>query len=1836
MSTFLTPESPLGLAVQQLLLEERRGLTVPEIRRRLRQRGKVAEERSLRELLAHPRIFTGLSGDRFSLVDGREDGVATAADEYRGLIANNWAGREADVSNLPYLVSLPRAASDYVVLDLETTGLDPGRDRIIQLVAIRYRGGRPVSATNDYFSPGPVAIPYTVQVKIGLTRHPEIQARVDTGGRLDDVADRICAFLGDDPIVTHNVRFDRGFLDTALGPLPNLFVDTMELALLACPGLSSHRLNAVACALGVDVTAAATVWSQASDEPPDVPIDEESLHNAVTDTALLAATYRALLDRLYEAPEDEGPALRLLLPELRGGHWGGIDEAALDSVRVNLKPVADDGPATPASLLPDDGANVAASLLDRHARANGLSERPGQRAMLDQVQRSLDAGRFALIEAPTGTGKTLAYLLPALAHACGTGQAVVVTTAYRNLQDQLVGEVASLRASLGLPFESQVLKGRANYACHRRLFRYLELLGPEASLAERFVLAHLLGKALVQPDWTLDDVTYWCVKTFPIARGVMAAIGATGGCGGKGCRAVGCPLERASAGAQRAHLVLVNHALWLSESGRLPSFDTLIVDEAHALEDAATSAWTREVSRAALEALFDRLLDEPTNQGALLRLLATTPGADTVARIRAVFPPLRRLRPLVQDFGRHLIEYVRTRDRTFEARYGAQVRLESDPRRVDGVHWTRVEGARMQLFDLHLGDLLARLAELAEAVDGNSASDGELTLADLRAIREELAEQQRLHDEILQVRRILDVNWIELGPEAANQDDDDDQTGRTLSDPDWALKCAPIRVGPELARRYEDLRACVLTSATLSIRGGDFSFFVDRLGLGERLNPGDVRAVDGDLDYASNALLGLAAYLQYTPLQRTIQSFQEELARELEGLLELSEGRALVLFTARSRLEEVYRRCSDALGQKAIPVLAQLPGASRRQLQEDFRETRESVLFGLQSFWEGIDVPGESLSFVVMERLPFPFLFDPVIQARGQDVAERGGREFDDYLFPLMAIRFKQGFGRLLRRRGDRGAVILMDRRIHRKPYRHELLASLPGHMPRDEDAERSRPAFYRMLAERLPDVITRSVVERVLMGLPPEHVLDLAARLAELALPPVITDAEYEQWRPTLLTALREVFGFEGFRGPEQEQVIRAMLTGRDVLALLPTGAGKSLCFQLPALLRDGVTVVFSPLIALMRDQVDNLNDRGIELVGAIYSGQSADERESVLERMRRGTAKLVYIAPERIRDPLVLGTLERVRISQVVVDEAHCVALWGPTFRPDYLYLPRLTEQLPSRPPIAAFTATATLPMRREISTALAMREPIEVTASFDRPELRLVVYNASSRYNRIRSKRDRLSVLLRIVEAAARNRAAALVYVTTTVEADRLARWLEAAGFVARAYHGKMDTADRASVQELFMDDQLDVVVCTKAFGMGIDKPNIRYVVHAQMPGDVESYFQEAGRAGRDGEAAYCILLQHPSDRGVHDYFIEEGQPDPALLEELAARLRAKAGEIVHLDTESLRETLGVDDVKVRIGLHLLEQAGQIERGPDFTVRGALTLLRDVAVIKATLAPADSALAALFVRAVSTCGWTAHRRIELDLPAEAVRLGISPEMLDALLVRLAIDDLAIYRPWERGAVIRKLPALVGGGPVVLPPRADGDDPASKLDRMVAYAEAGEREGCRRARILRYFGEAAASGGCGACDACAPETAFPWSHIAARDVADPSAYVDPAFTLLQVVHWNLDQRRRGQNPYGTGTLLNVLAGNAYLATRSLPDPHLRRWRLDILRGCPYWGIFETLPRRDETVDRVLGRLRDEGYVGEQTTSFEGHDGHRTYTYPILLARGRDQLASGELLRWQ
>src|SRR5919107_2050659 len=336
-------------------------------------------------------------------------------------------------------------------------------------------------------------------------------------------------------------------------------------------------------------------------------------------------------------------------------------------------------------------------------------------------------------------------------------------------------------------------------------------------------------------------------------------------------------------------------------------------------------------------------------------------------------------------------------------------------------------------------------------------------------------------------------------------------------------------------------------------------------------------------------------------------------------------------------------------------------------------------------------------------------------------------------------------------------------------------------------------------------------------------------------------------------LNVLKEIFGFDSFR-PGQEEAIRAVLDGRDTLAVMPTGGGKSLCYQVPALMTEGLTVIVSPLISLMKDQVDSLLQSSVEGAATLHSGLSPEERWEVEKKMRTGEIRLLYVAPERLRSLEFVLALRRAGVSLFVVDEAHCISEWGHDFRPDYLFLPRVVRDLGS-PPVLALTATATPRVRQDILRSLRMRDPEVVVTSFNRSNLTYRVLSA-------KEKKHKLPLILDVIRNAA---PPGIVYATTRKESEELATSLRRSGVDAAAYHAGMGAAERASVQERFMTDELSVVVATVAFGMGVDKPNVRFVIHSSVPGSLPAYMQESGRAGRDGEPSECVILYRSADLG-----------------------------------------------------------------------------------------------------------------------------------------------------------------------------------------------------------------------------------------------------------------------------------------------------------------------------------------------------------------------------------
>lgn len=334
-------------------------------------------------------------------------------------------------------------------------------------------------------------------------------------------------------------------------------------------------------------------------------------------------------------------------------------------------------------------------------------------------------------------------------------------------------------------------------------------------------------------------------------------------------------------------------------------------------------------------------------------------------------------------------------------------------------------------------------------------------------------------------------------------------------------------------------------------------------------------------------------------------------------------------------------------------------------------------------------------------------------------------------------------------------------------------------------------------------------------------------------------------------LEALTRYFGYDSFR-PGQQGIVEALLAGRDVLGVMPTGAGKSVCYQIPAALSPGATLVISPLISLMRDQVDALNDLGLP-AAFINTTQTSDEQAMVFAQAAAGQIKLLYVAPERLETGRFRDFAARTPISLIAVDEAHCVSQWGQDFRSSYLGIGDFIAGLPQRPPVGAFTATATERVRRDIVGLLGLRNPAVTVTGFDRPNLYFDVVKLETKY--------KAAWVARYV--ADHPDKSGIVYCATRKTTEALADTLNQMGHPAVAYHGGMSPDAREVAQRDFITDKVPVVVATNAFGMGIDKSNVRYVIHHNLPESIEAYYQEAGRAGRDGEPSRCTLLWNESD-------------------------------------------------------------------------------------------------------------------------------------------------------------------------------------------------------------------------------------------------------------------------------------------------------------------------------------------------------------------------------------
>jgi ATP-dependent DNA helicase RecQ len=432
----------------------------------------------------------------------------------------------------------------------------------------------------------------------------------------------------------------------------------------------------------------------------------------------------------------------------------------------------------------------------------------------------------------------------------------------------------------------------------------------------------------------------------------------------------------------------------------------------------------------------------------------------------------------------------------------------------------------------------------------------------------------------------------------------------------------------------------------------------------------------------------------------------------------------------------------------------------------------------------------------------------------------------------------------------------------------------------------------------------------------------------------------------PKIRRTMREVFGLERLR-PGQEEVIRSVIAGRDTLAIMPTGAGKSLCYQLPALHLPGTTVIVSPLISLMKDQVDKLTGAGVE-AAQVNSALGARERRENIEQIEREESDFVFTTPERFADPSFLESLGAGRIDFVVIDEAHCISEWGHDFRPAYLSLGAGVKALGS-PPVLALTATATPEVVEDIKRQLGLPRMRVFNTGIARPNLRYEVLRVTSESE----KKQHLARLLRETEGAG------IIYCSTVKTVEALVEFFRGSGPELRPYHGKLAASERKANQDLFMSGGLKAMVATNAFGMGIDKPDIRFVVHYQMPGSLEAYYQESGRAGRDGGEARCTLFYQLDDRRTQLFFMGGRRPKADDILTVHEALAASGAEGGAVTLAEVRERAGgVAETKVRVILSMLKDAGLVRetKGPRFRllraglVRGELEMVAAECAAKA----------------------------------------------------------------------------------------------------------------------------------------------------------------------------------------------------------------------------------------------------------------------------------------------
>ena len=559
-------------------------------------------------------------------------------------------------------------------------------------------------------------------------------------------------------------------------------------------------------------------------------------------------------------------------------------------------------------------------------------------------------------------------------------------------------------------------------------------------------------------------------------------------------------------------------------------------------------------------------------------------------------------------------------------------------------------------------------------------------------------------------------------------------------------------------------------------------------------------------------------------------------------------------------------------------------------------------------------------------------------------------------------------------------------------------------------------------------------------------------------------------------LEVLNEYWGYDSFR-PKQEDIVRTALEGRDVLAILPTGGGKSVCFQVPAMIRPGVAIVVTPLIALMKDQVQNLTDRGIKAL-CINAGMGRREVDNALNNALYGDFKFLYVSPERLGTRLFQSYVQEMNVSYIVVDEAHCISQWGYDFRPDYLQIGRLREIVDA--PVIALTATATPQVADDIMERLGFQEKCLIKSGFERPNLSYIV----------RRTEDKLGQLLNICNSV---EGTGIVYVRSRKKTEELAAFLTAGGVSASFYHAGLGADSRSDRQERWKKDDIRIMVCTNAFGMGIDKPDVRFVVHFDVPDSPEAYFQEAGRGGRDGRRSYAVMLWNSSDTKRLRQLATVSFPSLEYIEDIYHKLHifydipydSGVGRQLKFDLDEFCRHFNLQRSSAYYAIVYIERTGHWTMAEDIDISTKVQIAVERNELYDFQFPDRRMISLLEVLMRKYTGLFSYP-VPIDEDYVASQIGVPVPMLRQLLYKLSLEHVIRYVPADHATVIFLHHDRLRPKNVNLDPKRYGmlkDSFLERMQKMIDYIS--EETVCRSRYLLEYFGQTE-SEDCGTCDVC------------------------------------------------------------------------------------------------------------------------------------------------------